>query len=111
MKLSTRPPRAITCSRVVAPFLAASCVAVVLAATGTAVASSPARLDAARAPSPAAAAAAPANGRIAFSQWDLLPGGTLTGHSNVYTINPGGTGRRQLTHVGALHAAGAPAWY
>jgi TolB protein len=110
MKLSTRHPRAITCSRVVAPFLAASCVAVVLTATGTAAASSPARLDAAGAPSPAAAVAAPANGRIAFSQWDLLPGGNLSGHSNVYTINPGGTGRRQLTHVGAAHAAGAPAW-
>ena len=60
-----------------------------------------------RAPSAAAAAA---NGRIAFSQWDLLPGGNLSGHSNVYTINPDGTGRRQLTHVGAAQAAGAPDW-
>ena len=50
------------------------------------------------------------NGRIAFSQWDLLPGGNLSGHSNVYTINPDGTGRRQLTHVGAAQAAGAPDW-
>ena len=56
------------------------------------------------------AAAVSANGRIAFSQWDLLPGGNLAGHSNVYTINPDGTGRRQLTHVGAAQAAGAPDW-
>ena len=79
MKLSTRPHRAITGPRVIAAF-AVSCAAAVLAASGTAVAASPARLDAAQAPSPAAAAAA-ANGRIAFSQWDLIPGGNLSGHS------------------------------
>jgi Tol biopolymer transport system component len=28
----------------------------------------------------------------------------------VYTISPDGTGRRQLTHVGAAQAAGAPDW-
>jgi TolB protein len=28
----------------------------------------------------------------------------------VYTIDPDGTRRRQLTHVGAAHAAGAPDW-
>ena len=56
------------------------------------------------------ASAAAANGRIAFSQWDLLPGGNLSGHSNVFTINPGGSGRRQLTHVGPAKAAGAPDW-
>src|SRR5215813_4218279 len=105
MKLSTRPRPAVT---------AAGCAAAVLAASGTAAArtgatSSPARPEAARAPSPAATAVA-ANGRIAFSQWDLLPGGNLSGHSNVYTINPDGTGRRQLTHVGAAQAAGAPDW-
>ena len=81
----------------------------VLASAGTAAASSQGRLDAARAPSPSATAAA-ANGRIAFSQWDLLPGGNLSGHSNVFTINPGGSGRRQLTHVGPAKAAGAPDW-
>jgi TolB protein len=110
MKLSTRPPRAITGSRVVAVFAAASCAAAVLSAAGTAAASSPARRDAAQALPSASAAAARASGRIAFSQWDLLPGGNLSGHSNVYTINPDGTGRRQLTHVAAAHAAGAPDW-
>jgi Tol biopolymer transport system component len=79
----------------------------VLASAGAAAASSPGRLGAARAPSASPAAA---NGRIAFSQWDLLPGGNLSGHSNVFTISPGGSGRRQLTHVGAAKAAGAPDW-
>src|SRR5437762_2372355 len=88
-KLSGRPHRAITNSWVVVAFA----VAGVLAPVGSAAASGPARLDAARTASPAAAAAA-AGGRIAFSQWDLLPGGNLAGHSNVYTINPDGTGRR-----------------
>src|SRR5580704_18272137 len=101
MKLSTRPHRAITSPRVIAAFAAAA----VLTASGTAAAASPARLDATQAPSPASAATAAANGRIAFSQWDLIPGGNLSGHSDVYTINPGGTMRRQLTHVGAAHAA------
>jgi dipeptidyl aminopeptidase/acylaminoacyl peptidase len=113
MKLSTRPRRAITNPRIIAACTAAGCAAAVMAAAGTAAARtgatpSPARPDAVRAP--AATAAAQANGRIAFSQWDLLPGGNLSGHSNVYTINPGGTGRRQLTHVGAAQAAGAPDW-
>jgi TolB protein len=110
MKLSARPQRAIARSRLIAALAATSCAAAVLSAAGTAVAASPPRPDAAHAPSSASAAAAQANGRIAFSQWDLIPGGNLSGHSNVYTINPGGTGRRQLTHVGAAHAAGAPDW-
>ena len=76
--------------------LAGTSCAVAVAAAGTAVAASQVRLRAAQSPSAAAAAA---NGRIAFSQWDLLPGGNLSGHSNVYTINPDGTARRQLTHV------------
>src|SRR6266851_5500645 len=109
MKLSTRPHRAIRSPRVIAAFAAASCAAAVLTTSGTAAAASPARLDAAQAPSPASAATA-ANGRIAFSQWDLIPGGNLSGHSNVYTINPDGTSRRQLTHVGKAQAAGAPDW-
>jgi len=79
----------------------------VVAPAGTAAAASQSWLRAAHPPSASAAAA---NGRIAFSQWDLLPGGNLSGHSNVYTINPDGTGRRQLTHVGAKQAAGAPDW-
>jgi Tol biopolymer transport system component len=105
-KLSVRPRRAITTSWVVVAFA----VAGVLAPVSSAAASSPAQQGAAHAPSPAAAAAAAANGRIAFSQWDLLPGGSLSAHSNVYTINPNGSGRRQLTHVGATEAAGEPDW-
>jgi Tol biopolymer transport system component len=110
MKPSPRPRRAITGSRVVAAFAAAGCMAAVLAAAGTATASTSARLNAVHAPWPAGVTAAQANGRIAFSQWDLLPGGNLSGHSNVYTINPDGTGRLQLTHVGTKQAAGAPDW-
>ena len=105
-KLSVRPHRAITNFWVVAALAAAG----VLAPLSSAAASSPARPQAVRAPSADGAAAASANGRIAFSQWDLLPGGNLSGHSNVYTINPGGSGRRQLTHVGPAQAAGAPDW-
>jgi len=103
MKILIRPHRAITNSWVVVAFA----VAGVLAPVSGAAASGPAGLNGGGAPSTAAAAA---NGRIAFSQWDLLPGGNLSGHSNVYTINPDGTGRRQLTHVGAAQAAGAPDW-
>ena len=110
MKLSTRRHGASTNPRIIAVLAAAGCAAAVLA-SGTAAArtgavSSPGGLDTALAPSSASAA----NGRIAFSQWDLLPGGNLSGHSNVYTINPNGTGRRQLTHVAAAQAAGAPDW-
>ena len=50
------------------------------------------------------------NGRIAFSQGDLFPGGDLSAHSQVFTIRPGGGGLAQLTHVGAHHAAAAPDW-
>ena len=110
MKLSTRPHRVITGSRAFAAFAAACCLAALPAAASTATASSAARLDAAHPRWPAGVTAARANGRIAFSQWDLLPGGNLSRHSNVYTINPDGTGLRQLTHVGAAQAAGAPDW-
>jgi TolB protein len=88
-------------------FAGTSCAGASLVTAGTSAAASPAWLAAVHAV-PAAAAAA--GGRIAFSQWDLLPGGNLTGHSNVYTINPDGTARRQLTHVATAHAAGAPDW-
>src|SRR5215472_9518085 len=114
MKLSTRRHGAITHHRIIAALTTASCAAAVLASGTTTAharaASGTARLDAALAPSSASAASSAANGRIAFSQWDLLPGGNLSGHSNVYTINPNGTGRRQLTHVSATQAAGAPDW-
>lgn len=107
MRLSSRSPRAFIRSRVVA-VAGTGCAAVVLTA-GAAAASGPARLDAAHTPPPASAAAV-ASGRIAFSEWDLLPGGNLSGHSDVYTINPDGTARRQLTHVSATQAAGVPDW-
>jgi Tol biopolymer transport system component len=67
-------------------------------------------------------AAAPANatfpgtnGRIAFSQGDLIPPvggetGDLSTHSQVFTINPDGSGLRQLTHVAADQGAGSPDW-
>ena len=80
--------------------LAGTSCAVAVAAAGTAAASSQARLRTAHPPSAAAAAA---NGRIAFS-------GDPSVHSNVYTINPDGTARRQLTHVGTKQAAGNPDW-
>src|SRR5690348_11650734 len=102
MKLSTRPHRGVTRPRILAAFAAASCAAAVLTAMGPAAAGTAAVRT--------GATAATANGRIAFSQWDLLPGGNLSRHSNVYTINPDGTGLRQLTHVGAAQAAGAPDW-
>ena len=114
MKLSTRHHRAITNPRIIAAVTAAGCATAILAAGGTAAARTgatpgPGQPDAAHAASPATTAAV-ANGRIAFSQGDLGPGGDLSGHSNVYTINPDGTGRRQLTHVGAAQAAGSPDW-
>jgi TolB protein len=107
MKLAIGSQWTVSRSRVAAVLAGASCAAAVMATAGTAAASSPGRPAAAPAPPPATAAA---GGRIAFSQWDLLPGGNLSGHSNVYVINPDGTGRRQLTHVGAAKAAGAPDW-
>lgn len=108
MKLSRRSHLVFTRSLVVVVMAGTSFAGASQLTAGTAAAVSPARLAAAHAAAPAAAAAA--GGRIAFSQWDLLPGGSLTAHSNVYTINPDGTGRRQLTHVDAAHAAGAPDW-
>ena len=117
MKLSTRPHRGVTRPRIIAAFAAASCTVAILAAAGPATAGTAAARTGATAATASAATASAAtssatavNGRIAFSQWDLLPGGNLAGPSNVYTINPNGTGRRQLTHVGKKHAAGAPDW-
>ena len=64
---------------------------------------------------PAQATFPGANGRIAFSQADLIPpiggeSGDLSAHSNVFTIEPNGTGVAQLTHVAGDQAAGAPDW-
>jgi TolB protein len=58
---------------------------------------------------PAAATFAGRNGRIAYSVGALLPN-EEPAHSQVFTINPDGSGRRQLTHVAADQTAGAPAW-
>jgi TolB protein len=50
------------------------------------------------------------NGRIAFSQGYLGPGGDLSSHSQVFTITPRGHGLTKLTHVARDHAAGSPDW-
>jgi Tol biopolymer transport system component len=55
------------------------------------------------------------DGRIAFSQGDLIAPvggetGDLSAHSQVFTINPDGSGLKQLTHVGADQGAGSPDW-
>jgi Tol biopolymer transport system component len=55
------------------------------------------------------------NGRIAFSQGDLVgpiggEAGDLSIHSQVFTINPDGSGLAQLTHVAADQGAGSPDW-
>jgi len=63
---------------------------------------------------PAAGAAAsadsraPRNGRIAYSVGAILPDPDLSAHSNVFTVRPDGTGRRQLTHLKAPKQAGDP---
>jgi dipeptidyl aminopeptidase/acylaminoacyl peptidase len=64
---------------------------------------------------PATATFPGSNGRIAFSQADLIPPiggepGDLSAHSQVFTIRPGGAGLVQLTHVASDQAAGAPDW-
>jgi Tol biopolymer transport system component len=55
------------------------------------------------------------NGRIAFSQGDLIApiggeGGDLSAHSQVFTIKPDGSGLKQLTHVAADQGAASPDW-
>jgi Tol biopolymer transport system component len=55
------------------------------------------------------------NGRIAFSQGDLVApiggeGGDLSIHSQIFTIGRGGGGLTQLTHVAADQSAGSPDW-
>jgi TolB protein len=65
------------------------------------------------APASVSAAFPGSNGRIAFSQGDLLPpiGGEpsdLSAHSQVFTINRDGSHRKQLTHVADDQGAGSP---
>jgi len=51
------------------------------------------------------------NGRIAFSQGPIFPeNGELSEHSQVFTIEPSGTGLRQLTHVDDNRSAALPDW-
>jgi Tol biopolymer transport system component len=57
------------------------------------------------------------DGLIAFSQGDLLPGGSAlvpgggaSAHSQVYTIDPSGGAVTQLTHVASDRAAASPDW-
>jgi TolB protein len=55
------------------------------------------------------------NGRIAFSQGDLVGPigggpGDLSIHSQVFTIGPNGAGLTQLTHVSQNQGAGSPDW-
>ncbi len=64
---------------------------------------------------PAQATFSGSNGRIAFSQGDLVPpiggeSGDLGIRSQVFTINPNGSGLKQLTHVAAGKSAGSPDW-
>jgi TolB protein len=58
---------------------------------------------------PALATFAGRNGRIAYSVGDISPFNQAA-NSQVFTVNPDGSGRRQLTHVAAGRTAGSPAW-
>ena len=49
------------------------------------------------------------NGRIAYSVGPIFPQEPVA-PSQVFTINPDGSGRRQLTHVADDQTAGSPAW-
>jgi TolB protein len=65
--------------------------------------------------SPAYATFPGTNGRIAFSQGDLIApvggeSGDLSIHSQVFTIRPNGSGLKQLTHVATDQGAGSPDW-
>lgn len=53
---------------------------------------------------------APGNGRIAYSVGAVLPDPDPNAHSQVFTIRPDGSGRRQLTHVAAPAQAGDPSY-
>ena len=58
----------------------------------------------------AAAGTAAGAGRIAFSTGFIQPFPDLSGHSQVFTVNPDGTDQRQLTHVPDGSIAGDPDW-
>lgn len=60
-------------------------------------------------PSPAEATFPGNNGRIAYSVGDALPQGFPT-PSQIYTVRPDGSQRRQLTHLPADKTAASPAW-
>src|SRR5437868_254499 len=50
------------------------------------------------------------NGQIAFSTGFVLPYGDRDVGSQVFVVNPNGTGLKQLTHVAGGHDAADPAW-
>jgi Tol biopolymer transport system component len=61
-------------------------------------------------PSASSTSSSGKNGRIAFSTGFILPYPDLSGHSQVFTVNPDGTDDRRLTHVPAGSHAGDPDW-
>ncbi len=59
---------------------------------------------------PRAGVVSAVNGRIAFSTGFILVDPDLSGHSQIFTINPDGTGVQKLTHVPEGSQAGDPDW-
>jgi Tol biopolymer transport system component len=57
-----------------------------------------------------AAAARSSNGQIAFSTGFVLPYEDRDIGSQIFVVNPVGTGLQQLTHVAGGHDAASPAW-
>jgi Tol biopolymer transport system component len=57
-----------------------------------------------------AGAATTTNGRIAYSNKFVFPLGDRDVGAQIFSINPNGTGRRQLTHVAGGHDAANPKW-
>jgi TolB protein len=62
------------------------------------------------APAAVASCAPPQNGRIAYSVGPIGPDPDRGSGSQVYTVYPNGTGRKQLTHVVAPVQAGDPSY-
>jgi TolB protein len=58
----------------------------------------------------ASPAAGTSNGRIAYSTGFVLPYGDRDVGSQVFVVDPDGTGLHQLTHVAGGHDAADPAW-
>jgi Tol biopolymer transport system component len=50
------------------------------------------------------------NGRIAYSNFFVFPNGDRDVGAQIFTVNPNGTGERQLTHVAGGHDAADPKW-